>query len=83
MHTRCPERVKGGHAEHVAAATGSPQKAALLAAVGASGSGQYRSSAKCRFLIIEHKKKDRLAAVSLNPISRFDQAARLNASIAA
>jgi hypothetical protein len=45
--------------------------------------GQLRSSAKCRFLIIEHKKKDRLAAVSPNPISRFDQAARLNASIAA
>src|SRR5215467_8308965 len=28
----CPLRVKGGNAEHVAAATGSPQKAALLAA---------------------------------------------------
>jgi hypothetical protein len=47
-------------------------------------SEKYRSSAKCYFSILEHKKKDRLTAVSPNSTSCcLNQAARLNASRAA
>jgi hypothetical protein len=40
-------------------------------------------NSKFHFLILEHKKKDRLAAASPGPINCVDQATRLNASRAA
>ena len=48
MNTPLPEWVKGGRAEQVAAAAGSPQKAALLAAVRNFGLGPRRDMAGYR-----------------------------------
>jgi hypothetical protein len=47
MHSRCWRWVKGGHAEQVAAAAGSPQKAALLAAAVISGMGHKETFSGC------------------------------------
>jgi hypothetical protein len=47
MHTRLPVWVTSGHAEHVAAATGSPQKADPLAAGRDFGLGPAADTGVC------------------------------------
>jgi hypothetical protein len=42
-----------------------PQERTFIRATATPALCQYQSSARCHFLILEHKKKDRLAAVSL------------------